>query len=66
MPDRTPLWYLVAADDQALPPEAERRFAARIGATTVAILASHLAMVSHPADVAQLIETAAEAGLAAS
>ena len=56
-----PSWYLVAADDQALPPDAERQFAARMGATTVEIPASHVAMVSHPGDVAQLIKTAAEA-----
>ena len=56
-----PSWYLVAADDQAIPPDAERQFAARMGATTVEIPASHVAMVSHPGDVAQLIEMAAEA-----
>jgi pimeloyl-ACP methyl ester carboxylesterase len=56
-----PSWYLVAADDEALPPEAERQFATRMGATTVEIPSSHVAMVSHPAEVAQLIETAAEA-----
>jgi pimeloyl-ACP methyl ester carboxylesterase len=56
-----PSWYLVAADDQALPPAAERQFAARMGATTIEIPSSHVAMVSHPADVAQLIKTAAEA-----
>ena len=56
-----PSWYLVAADDQALPPDAERQFAARMGATTVEIPSSHVAMVSHPGDVAQLIKTAAEA-----
>jgi pimeloyl-ACP methyl ester carboxylesterase len=56
-----PSWYLVAADDEALPPDAERQFASRMGATTVEIPASHVAMVSHPGDVAQLIETAAEA-----
>jgi pimeloyl-ACP methyl ester carboxylesterase len=55
-----PSWYLVAADDQALPPDAERMFASRMGATTVEIPSSHVAMVSHPGDVAQLIETAAE------
>jgi DNA gyrase inhibitor GyrI len=32
-----------------------------MGATIVEIPASHVAMVSHPGDVAQLIETAAEA-----
>ena len=56
-----PSWYLVATDDQALPPDAERMFATRMGAATVEIPASHVAMVSHPAAVAQLIETAAEA-----
>ena len=56
-----PSWYLVAADDEALPPDAERRFAARMGAATVEIPSSHVAMVSHPGEVAQLIETAAEA-----
>jgi pimeloyl-ACP methyl ester carboxylesterase len=56
-----PSWYLVAADDEALPPDVERLFASRMGATTVEIPSSHVAMVSHPAEVAQLIETAAEA-----
>jgi pimeloyl-ACP methyl ester carboxylesterase len=55
-----PSWYLVAANDQAIPPAAERQFASRMGAATVEITSSHLAMVSHPADVAQLIENAAE------
>ena len=61
-----PSWYLVAADDEALPPAAERMFAARMGATTVEIPSSHVAMVSHPAEVAQLIETPAEAAPAKS
>ncbi len=56
-----PSWYLVAADDQAIPPDAERQFAARMGATTVEIPSSHVPMVSHPGDVTQLIKTAAEA-----
>src|ERR1700716_4058299 len=61
-----PSWYLVAADDQAIPPDAERMFAARMGATTVEIPSSHVPMVSHPGEVAQLIKTAAEAGPATS
>jgi pimeloyl-ACP methyl ester carboxylesterase len=60
-----PSWYLVATDDQALPPDAERLFATRMGATTVEIPSSHVAMVSHPDEVARLIETAAEAVMAA-
>jgi pimeloyl-ACP methyl ester carboxylesterase len=61
-----PSWYLVAADDQAIPPDVERQFASRMGATTVTIASSHVAMVSHPDDVARLIGTAAEAVPAAS
>ncbi len=59
-----PSWYLVAQDDQALPPDAERMFANRMGAATVEVPAGHLAMVSHPAEVVKLTETAAEAALA--
>jgi pimeloyl-ACP methyl ester carboxylesterase len=59
-----PSWYLVAQDDQALPPEAERMFANRMGATTVEVPSGHLAMVSHPAEVVKLSEMAAEAALA--
>ena len=55
-----PTWYLVAKDDEAIPPDAERQFAARMGATTVEVSASHVAMVSHPDDVASLIERATE------
>jgi pimeloyl-ACP methyl ester carboxylesterase len=56
-----PCWYLVAAQDQAIPPDAERMFASRMGATTIEVPSGHLAMVSHPAEVAQLVESAAEA-----
>jgi pimeloyl-ACP methyl ester carboxylesterase len=56
-----PSWYLVATGDQAIPPDAERQFAQRMGATTVEVDAGHLAMVSHAADVVRLIEAAAEA-----
>jgi pimeloyl-ACP methyl ester carboxylesterase len=56
-----PSWYLVAKDDQALPPEAEMQFAQRMGATTVEVPSSHLAMVSHPDAVIGLIEQAADA-----
>jgi pimeloyl-ACP methyl ester carboxylesterase len=59
-----PSWYLVAADDEAIPPAVEHLFADRMGATIAEIPSSHVPMVSHPGDVAQLIETAAEAVLA--
>jgi pimeloyl-ACP methyl ester carboxylesterase len=56
-----PSWYRVADGDQAIPPDAERLVAKRMGATTVEVPTNHVAMVSHPDDVVQLIETAAEA-----
>jgi pimeloyl-ACP methyl ester carboxylesterase len=56
-----PSWYLVAANDEAIPPDAERLFASRMGATTVEVASSHVAMVSHPDETTQLIKTAAEA-----
>jgi len=59
-----PSWYLVAQDDQALPPDAERMFASRMGATTIEVPSGHLAMVSHPAEVANLTEAAAASALA--
>ena len=55
-----PSWYMVATDDQALPPDAERLFAKRMGATVVEVPSSHVAMVSHPADVVRLTEAAVE------
>jgi len=56
-----PTWYLVAAGDEAIPPDGERAFAARMGATTVEIQSNHCAMVSHPDEVVSLIETAVTA-----
>ena len=55
-----PSWYMVATDDQAIPPDAERLFAKRMGATTVEVPSSHVAMVSHPADVIKLTEMAVD------
>ena len=36
-----PTWYLVAENDQAIPPDAERSFAGRMGAVT-AVSYTHL------------------------
>jgi len=56
-----PSWYMVSADDATIPPAAERAMAARAGAHTVEIASSHVAMISHPQEVADLIVSAAEA-----
>ena len=60
-----PSWYMVADGDQAIPPDAERLFARRMGATTVEVSTNHVAMVSHPDDVVQLIKAAAQAAVTA-
>jgi pimeloyl-ACP methyl ester carboxylesterase len=56
-----PTWFLIADGDQAIPPDAQRQFAPRMGATTVEVATNHVAMVSHPDDVLQLIRNAAAA-----
>jgi pimeloyl-ACP methyl ester carboxylesterase len=55
-----PSWYLVATADEAIPADAERQFAARMGATTVEVAAGHLAMISHPGEVVTLVQAAVE------
>ena len=52
---------MVASGDQAIPPDAERQFAKRMGARTVEVASNHCAMVSHPDEVVELIEAAATA-----
>ena len=54
-----PSWYLVAANDATIPPEAERVMAKRAGARTVEVASSHVAMISKPAETIELIVSAA-------
>lgn len=56
-----PSWYLVAEGDEAIPPDAERQFAARMGANTIEVASNHVAMVSHPDEAVERIVTAAKA-----
>jgi len=60
-----PSWYLVAQNDEAIPAEAERLFASRMGATTIEVPSSHVAMVSHPQEVTDLIKAAVESCMVA-
>ncbi len=55
-----PSWYLVAGGDHTIPPEAERAMAARAGSTTIEIDSSHVAMISNPDVVTQMILNAAK------
>jgi pimeloyl-ACP methyl ester carboxylesterase len=56
-----PCRYLVATDDDSIPPDVQRKFAARMGAETVEVASSHVAMVSHPDVAVAMIESAARA-----
>ena len=60
-----PAWYLVATKDEAIPPDAQRQFAARMGAETIEVESGHCAMVSHPEQTVERIVTAAKAAAVA-
>lgn len=55
-----PTWFVVAENDEAIPPDAERQFAERMGATTIEVPSGHLAMVTQADAVTDLIEKAAQ------
>ncbi|MGA9355626.1 MAG: alpha/beta hydrolase [Terriglobales bacterium] len=54
-----PSWALIAGNDRAIPRQLEKDEAATIKATSITVPANHLAMLSHPKEVAELIEQAA-------
>jgi pimeloyl-ACP methyl ester carboxylesterase len=54
-----PSWAVIAGNDRAIPPKLEKDEAASIKATSITLPANHLAMLSHPREVAALIEQAA-------
>jgi pimeloyl-ACP methyl ester carboxylesterase len=54
-------WYIVSTQDKMIPPDAERGMAKRAGATITEIKSSHVVYMSHPAEVAAVIEKAANA-----
>ncbi|MFC8147780.1 alpha/beta hydrolase, partial [Streptomyces paradoxus] len=56
-----PSWVAVATNDKAIAPDLERFQAKRAGSHTIEIDASHVAMISHPDPVADLIRDAARA-----
>jgi pimeloyl-ACP methyl ester carboxylesterase len=56
-----PTWFAVAQHDEVIPPDAERQFAKRMGATTVEVDSSHVVMISHPDEVTSLIQSAVDA-----
>jgi pimeloyl-ACP methyl ester carboxylesterase len=56
-----PCWYLLGADDKAIPAATQRYMAERANATIREVPASHASMVSQPEAATQLILEAAEA-----
>ncbi len=58
-----PCWYLVCRRDRTTSPELEHFLADRMGATTIEIDSGHLAMVTHPDEVANVILAATQLGL---
>ena len=50
-----PTWYQVSENDRNLSPAVEHLFAKQMNATTISLPSSHLSLLSHPKEVAQLI-----------
>ncbi|GGF24716.1 alpha/beta hydrolase [Aliidongia dinghuensis] len=57
-----PTFYAVSTQDQTISPEFERFLAKRMHAKTIEVPASHLSMISHPKEIADLILAAAGRG----
>jgi pimeloyl-ACP methyl ester carboxylesterase len=53
-----PCWYIVSKQDRMIAPDAERSMARTIKAHVTEIDASHVPMLSHPDEVAEVIEDA--------
>jgi pimeloyl-ACP methyl ester carboxylesterase len=50
-----PSFYAVSTEDRTINPDLERFMAKRMGAKTIEVKASHLSLISHPEEIAQLI-----------
>jgi pimeloyl-ACP methyl ester carboxylesterase len=57
-----PSWYVVAANDHTINPDYERFVAKRMGAKTLTVQASHVAMLAKPKEIADVIVEAAASG----
>jgi pimeloyl-ACP methyl ester carboxylesterase len=56
-----PAWYAVSRQDRTISPELQRFMAERMRATTVEIDSGHLSLITHPAEVTELIMSAVQA-----
>ncbi|CAN7671073.1 MULTISPECIES: alpha/beta fold hydrolase [Duganella] len=55
-----PSYYVVSQNDRTTSPELERFVAKRMGAKTIELASSHVSMISHPDEIANLILEAAK------
>lgn len=56
-----PSWYVVSADDRALSPALQRDLAKKLNAKTTVLPSSHYSILSHPQEIAAVIEDAVKA-----
>jgi pimeloyl-ACP methyl ester carboxylesterase len=61
-----PCWFIVTTDDHVVSPELQAAEAKRMGARTTVLQSSHMSLLSHPTEVAKVIEDAAAAAVAQS
>ena len=54
-----PTYYAVSTEDRTINPDLERFMAKRMGAKTIEVKASHLALISHPEEITRLVLEAA-------
>src|SRR5262245_44254418 len=54
-----PSFYAVSTEDRTINPDLQRLMAKRMGATTIELTSSHLSLISHPQEIADLILQAA-------
>jgi pimeloyl-ACP methyl ester carboxylesterase len=54
-----PCWFVIAAHDRVIAPTLQATFAQQMNATSITLQSSHVAMLSHPYEVASFIRRAA-------
>ena len=57
--DMSDMQYQVSTEDRTINPELQRFLAKRMNATTIELKSSHVSLLSHPREIAELILAAA-------
>jgi pimeloyl-ACP methyl ester carboxylesterase len=53
-----PSWYAISANDRVVNPQLQREFAKQMSAKTTVLQSGHMSLLSHPIEVAEIIESA--------